>query len=61
MSLRPKVSPDTNNIAVTAKGVNSHCIIHGVKKAHSVHLIENPVVNDRRFLKNAFQKKIFFN
>ena len=47
------MSPNINNIAITAKGVNYRCVINGVRKSDATHLIEGSVLNDRKFIENA--------
>ena len=42
----------TDIAIVTLKGVDYHCIIHEIIiiKSESIHLLENPVVEDRGYI-----------
>ena len=39
---------DISSIAiVTVKGVDYRCIIHDISKSEAIHMLKNPVVDDR--------------
>ena len=45
------ISADTNDIAIiTIKGVDYRCNIYGVSKFDAIHLLENYMLSDRRFI-----------
>ena len=35
---------------ITVKGVNCHCIIHGITESDAIHLSENSVLDDREYI-----------
>ena len=52
------MSPDINSIAIiTVKGVDCRCIIYGVNKSDTIHLLENVVFINLEFIYNSFEKK----
>ena len=45
------ISADTNDIAIIIiKGVDYCCNIYGVSKFDAIHLLENSMLSDRRFI-----------
>ena len=45
------MSPDINNIAIiTVEGNDYRCIIYGVSKSDTIHLLENSVLGDCGFI-----------
>lgn len=51
------MNSDIKNIAyITVKGDDYCCIIYGVSKSNAIHLLENYVLNNIRFIPNAFQR-----
>ena len=45
----------TDIVFITLKGVDC-CVIHGITKSDAIHLLQNFWLDDRRYMKNAYQK-----
>ena len=46
----------SDNTIVIVKGVDYRCIINDISKSDAIHLLENFVLDDRVYIKNAYQR-----